>query len=45
MYDDAASPTQPHLVPLAELNSVTGAMQPWNTQISHLTVVKLVPIN
>jgi hypothetical protein len=38
----AATPA-PVLVPLAELNPVTGAKQPWHSQISHFTVTKVVP--
>jgi hypothetical protein len=43
MYNDNTSPTQPHLVPLAQLNPITGAKQPWHAQISHFTVTKIVP--
>src|SRR5258708_23712240 len=43
LYNDAAWPTQPHVVPLAQLNSVNGAMQPWHAQISHLVVRNVVP--
>jgi hypothetical protein len=42
MYTDVASPIQPHLVPTGSLNSVTGAKQPWHSQLSHLTVTKVV---
>jgi hypothetical protein len=41
-YNDSTSPTQPHSVPLAQLNPVTGAKQPWHAQISHFTVTKIV---
>jgi hypothetical protein len=44
MYTDVASPIQPFLVPLASLNPITGAKQPWHSQISHLTVTKVVAI-
>jgi hypothetical protein len=42
MYDMLAWPTQPHLVPLASLNAVTGGSQPWHAQISHITVTRVV---
>jgi len=41
-YTEMARLPQPHLVPLASLNVVTGAHQPWHSQISHLTVTKVV---
>ena len=42
MYTDVSKPMQPSLVPLAAINPVTGAKQPWHSQISHLTVTKVV---
>jgi hypothetical protein len=42
MYTDVASPIQPFLVPLASLNPITGAKQPWHSQMSHLTVTRVV---
>jgi hypothetical protein len=41
MYTDVAAPSQPHLVPLAELNPQSGAAQPWHAQIGHLTVTRI----
>jgi hypothetical protein len=43
MYNDNTWPTQPHLVPLGQLNPVTGPKQPWHAQISHFTVTRVVP--
>jgi hypothetical protein len=42
MYNDSTSPIQPHLVPLAQLNPITGGKQPWHSQISHFWVTKVV---
>ena len=35
-------PASQKLVPLAVLNSVTGASQPWHAQIGHLTITSVV---
>jgi hypothetical protein len=42
MYNDYTAPMQPHLVPLSQLNVITGAKQPWHAQISHFTVWRVV---
>jgi hypothetical protein len=42
VYTEVAMQKQPYLVPLASLNTVTGAKQPWHAQISHVTITKIV---